>query len=78
MNKSFIDSNALIICWDFNLSLAEVEIWGQKAIPNPLEDFFVQTFERNRLLDIYPIKIKSTWCKRRMEANRIVKDWAGS
>jgi len=42
--KYFIKDKMVILRGDLNLSLGAAEIWGPKAIPNPMVDFFVRSF----------------------------------
>jgi hypothetical protein len=56
LNKSFFNSDAQIVGGgDLNFLMGSAEVWGPKARPDPLSNFF-NILERKRAIDISPIK----------------------
>jgi hypothetical protein len=49
------------------------EVWGSRSIYDPLADFFKHQLERNRLIDVPPIKLCPTWRNNRVGEERIAK-----
>ena len=67
------EDNDVILGGDFNLSLGLSEVWGPRAAPDALANFFIQAFARNDLLDILPPKIVPTWRNKRAGDQRVAK-----
>lgn len=51
----------LILAGDLNLITSPSEMWGDKALPNPLSSFFNQLFFKNALVDLKPPELLPTW-----------------
>jgi len=73
LSKDFVVDHDVVLGGDFNLSLGNAEIWGPKATPDSLANFFIQTFAQKDFLDIEPIKVSPTWRNRRSCEDRIAK-----
>lgn len=71
-SKSFSHEN-VIMGGDPNLTLGVAEIWGPKAIPDPLSDFFQNHLAQLDLFYIDPIKLNPTWRNRRVGEHVIMK-----
>jgi len=63
----------VILGGDLNLTLGAAEIWGPRAIPDSLADFFISSFSRGGLVDVEPTKLHATWRNRRTGDNRVAK-----
>lgn len=72
-SKSFFSHENVIVGGDLNITLGVAEIWGSKAIPDPLSDFFKAHLTQVDLFDIEPIKLNPTWWNRRAGEHRICK-----
>jgi hypothetical protein len=66
-------ANNLIIAGDLNLTTSPLEIWGEKAISDPLMSFFKQLFYKNSLTDLEPAELLPTWRNGRQGAASISK-----
>jgi hypothetical protein len=66
-------ANNLIIAGDLNLTTRPLEIWGEKAISDPLMSFFKQLFYKNSLTDLEPAELLPTWRNGRQGAASISK-----
>jgi hypothetical protein len=66
-------ANNLIIAEDLNLTTSPLEIWGEKAISDPLMSFFKQLFYKNSLTDLEPAELLPTWRNGRQGAASISK-----
>jgi len=73
LGKEFIQNNWVVLGGDLNLTLGAAEIWGPRAIPDPLNEFFIRSFARAGLVDVEPAKLTATWRNRRAGDNRIAK-----
>ena len=51
----------LVLAGDLNLTLNGFEVWGKKALLDPLGPFFKQLFSSSQLLDIAPACAGPTW-----------------
>lgn len=49
------------------------EVWGPRASPDTLANFFIQSFARKNLLDIVPPKMSPTWRNKRVGDQRVAK-----
>jgi hypothetical protein len=63
----------LIIAGDLNLTTSPREIWGVKAISDPLMSFFKHIFFKNSLIDLEPAELLPTWRNGRQGAASISK-----
>jgi endonuclease/exonuclease/phosphatase family metal-dependent hydrolase len=66
-------ANNLIIVGDLNLTTSPLEIWGEKAIRDPLMSYFNHIFFKNSLIDLKPAEILPTWRNGRQGAASISK-----
>ncbi len=48
-------------------------MWGPRAHPDALANFFIQSFARKNLLDIVPPKVSPTWRNKRVGDQRVAK-----
>jgi hypothetical protein len=53
-------NDSIIIEGDLNLTLSIEEIWGERAILDPLADFFSVVFASADLVDIFPSPLSPT------------------
>ena len=51
----------LILAGDLNLALNGSEVWGTKALPDPLGPFFTKLFSDHQLADVAPTCAGPTW-----------------
>jgi hypothetical protein len=58
---------------DLNFSLGASEVWGPRAAPDPLNNFFLNFLEQEGLMDVEPQKLSPTWCNRRVGLERVAK-----
>ena len=72
-SKYFFCHDRVIVGGDLNFSLGTTEIWGPKAIPDPLSDFFKSHLIQRDLIDLDPIKLNPTWRNKRVGEDRIAK-----
>jgi len=63
----------IILGGDLKLSLGAAEVWGPKAIPDPLGDFFIRSFVRSGPVDLAPQKLTATWRNRRAGEHKVAK-----
>ena len=63
----------LILAGDLNLTLNASEIWGSKALPDPLGSFFSSLFSEHNLVDVAPPCAGPTWRNGRMGKEGISK-----
>jgi len=73
LGKAFFTEDQVIVGGDLNLTLGSAEIWGPRALPDLLADFFISSFARAGLIDVEPVKIQATWRNRRAGENRVAK-----
>lgn len=73
LNKSFLKGKEVILGGDLNLYFGATEVWGPRAIPDPLGDFFIRSFVRSGLVDIAPQNLMTTWRNKRAGEHRVVK-----
>jgi len=73
LKMEFFDDRELVLGGDLNLSLGRSEVWGPVAYPDPLANFFIQSFASKNLLDIVPSKVSPTWRNRRVGDQRVAK-----
>ena len=72
-SKPFFSHDQLIVGGDLNFTLGVAKIWGPKAIPDPLSDFFKSHLTQLDLFDLDPIKLNPTWRNGRVGEDRIAK-----
>ena len=72
-HMDLFEDTEVIMGGDFNLSLGASEVWGPRAAPDILANFFIQSFARKDLLDILPAKIVPTWRNKRAGDQRVAK-----
>ena len=63
----------LILAGDLNLTLNASEIWGSKALSDPLGSFFSKLFSDHYLVDVAPPCTGPTWRNRRIGEDGISK-----
>ena len=63
----------LILAGDLNLTLNASEIWGSKALPDPLGPYFLSLFSDHNLVDVAPPCAGPTWRNGRMGEEGISK-----
>ena len=73
LKMEIFDDRELVLGGDLNLSLGVSEVWGPKAYPDALANFFIQSFARKNLLDIIPPKVSPTWRNKRVGDQRVAK-----
>lgn len=72
-SNSLFSHEQVIMGGYLNCSLGIAEIWGSRAIPNPLSDFFKSHLIQKDLIDLDPIKLNPTWRNRRVGEDKIAK-----
>ena len=63
----------LILAGDLNLTLNVSEVWGKKALLDPLGPFFTKLFSNFQLMDVAPSCAGPTWRNGRLGAEGICK-----
>ena len=63
----------LILAGDLNLTLNASEIWGSKALSDPLGSFFSKLFSDHHLVDVAPPSAGPTWRNGRIGEDGISK-----
>jgi len=71
--KSFLNSENIILGGDLNFSLREVESWGPRDRLDPLTYIFNHILRRMKLIDIPHIRLCSSWRNERVVEDRIKK-----
>jgi hypothetical protein len=64
LKKDFMSNNDIVLGGDLNFSIGMVESWVPRTCPDPLSDVFGHFLSENGLVDISPIKIFPSWCKK--------------
>jgi hypothetical protein len=62
-----------ILGGDLNFSLGASEVWGPRAAPDPLKNYFLKFLDQWGLVDVEPQKLTPTWCNRRVGSDRVAK-----
>ena len=70
---SLLSHEQVILGGDLNFSLGSSEIWGPRAIVDPLEEYFKNHLVQRDLVDLNQIKLNPTWRNRRVGEDRISK-----
>jgi hypothetical protein len=65
VNSGLLATKNLILAGDLNFTVSASEVWGSKAILDPLVEFFKGIFHDSGLVDIVPIEYVPTWCNGR-------------
>jgi hypothetical protein len=73
LNITFMNSDGLILRNDLNFSMGVAEIWGPRARPDPLSDFFSHIMGENVLIDVALTKHSPTWRNKRVGEDQIAK-----
>ena len=73
LKMEIFDDRELVLGGDLNLSLGVSEVWGPKAFPDALANFFIQSFAKKNLLDIISPKVSPTWRNKRVGVQRVAK-----
>ena len=60
LGNPLLKGDSVILGGDLNFSLGQSEVWGSHAQTDLLIGYFTQKLEENLLLDIEPIKMKTT------------------
>ena len=60
-NGGLLSLPNLILAGDMNFTLNASEIWGTKALPNPLGPFFSKLISVHLLVDVAPACAGPTW-----------------
>ena len=55
----------VILGGDLNLTLEVGEVWGENARKDALAPFFLNLFEKEKLVDMAPLKLEPTWRNKR-------------
>jgi hypothetical protein len=63
----------LILAGDLNLITSPKEMWGDKALSDPLSNFFNHIFYKNALIDMKPAELLPTWRNGRQGSASIAK-----
>jgi hypothetical protein len=63
----------LIVSGDFNFTLNEGEIWGERSHPDPLALFLKDLFAEGGLVDIMSDVVVPTWRNGRKGVDSILK-----
>jgi exonuclease III len=63
----------LILAGDLNLTTSPKEMWGEKALIDPLLSFFNHIFYKNSLVDLKPAELLPTWRNGRQGPASIAK-----
>ena len=58
---------------NLNFSLESANIWGPRAIPDPLVDFFKTHLIQRDLIELDPIKLNPTWRNKGVGEDKIAK-----
>ena len=58
---------------DLNFSLGAAEVWGPCSTMDPLTDYFTHYLDSFGLLDLYPVKLQTTWQNLRIGDARVAK-----
>jgi len=72
-DDDWLKQKDFILGGDLNFSLGVPEVWGPRAAPNPLNDFFLNYLEQWGLVDVEPQKFSPTWCNRWVGSDRVSK-----
>jgi len=59
-DKGLLVQDNLILARDLKFSISTDEVWGEVALPDPLEDFFNFFFTSNQLVDVKPAVLMPT------------------
>jgi len=59
--KGLLAQDNLILVMDLKFSTSPDEVWGEVALPDPLEDFFKNIFTFNQLVDVKPTVLMPIW-----------------
>ena len=57
----FLNLPNLVLAGDLNLTLNGSEVWGKKALTDPLGPYFTHLFSSHQLIDIAPVYAGPTW-----------------
>ena len=55
-----MDKEKVILGGDLNLTLTMGEVWGENAKKDALGNFFLDFFEKRKLVDVVPLKLEPT------------------
>jgi hypothetical protein len=67
----------LILAGDLNFTTSPLEIWGQKALQDPLSGYFKSLFHKHSLIDVNPSETVPTWKNGRVGVTVYQRDWTG-
>ena len=55
-----MDKEKVILDGDLNLTLTMGEVWGENSRKDALGNFFLDFFEKRKLVDVVPLKLEPT------------------
>ena len=61
LREGLLNSPNLILGGDLNLTMSSSEIWGKRAVLDPLSSFFKHLFDSVGLIDTAPSIVGPTW-----------------
>ena len=69
VSSGLLNIENLILAGDLNLNIHSFENWGRVLPSYPLEDYFLDIFDKAQLVDLAPSKITPTWRSKKVGVN---------